>query len=119
MPTSFIVGSTKMLRDGRYQVLVTFVQRSTLGVMRWWDAAIVGHEGDRLVIDNRAESDGTLQTLCRLPRLPRWNEHRRRGLCAEAGDLFGCQGRHWVSLPFWACFRMVVVAMMLNGWLAE
>jgi hypothetical protein len=51
-PTSFTLGPTKMLRDGRYHVVVNFVLRDMSGVIKWRDAAIVKREGDRFVIDS-------------------------------------------------------------------
>jgi len=51
-PTSFTLGPTKVLRDGRYQVVVNFFLRDNMGGIKWRDAAIVKRESDRFVIDN-------------------------------------------------------------------
>jgi hypothetical protein len=50
--TSFTLGLTKVLRDGRYRVVLNFVRKDMFGVIKWRDAAIVKHESDRFVLDN-------------------------------------------------------------------
>jgi len=52
MPTSFVVGRTKVLPDGRYQMTVDFVRKETRDRIKWRDAVIVMKEGDHFAIDD-------------------------------------------------------------------
>jgi hypothetical protein len=52
MPTSFALGLTEVLPDGRYQITVDFIRKETTDVIRWRDAVIVKKEGDHLAIDD-------------------------------------------------------------------
>lgn len=52
MPTSFAVGRTKVLADGRYQITIDFVRKETTDRFKWRDAVIVIKEGDHFTIDD-------------------------------------------------------------------
>jgi hypothetical protein len=80
-PTSFTLGQTKELRDGRYYVVVHFVRKDMLGVIRWRDAAIVKREGDRFVFDN-VVSDEDRKPADYLPPPVTFD---------------GCKGRRWAG----------------------
>jgi hypothetical protein len=80
-PTSFTLGPTKKLLDGRYHVLVNFVRKDMFGVIKWPDAAIVKREGDRFVIDNVVfEAD-----------------RRPAGYVPPPMTFEGCKGPRWVG----------------------
>jgi hypothetical protein len=91
MPTSFTLGPTEILADGRYQVSVNFVHQETkatysdsrkpLGVIRWRDAAIVTTEGDHFAIDDIVyDADATSRDKVRLSE-----------------SFQGCRGRRWMG----------------------
>lgn len=80
-PTSFRLGLTTVLRDGRYRVLVHFVIRDNMGGIRWQDAAIVKREGDRFVIDN---------VVFDADRKP-------AGYLPQPVSFQGCKGPRWVG----------------------
>jgi hypothetical protein len=52
MPTSFALGPTEVLPDGRHRVVVNFVRKETHDVITWRDAAIVMKEDDRFVLED-------------------------------------------------------------------
>jgi hypothetical protein len=52
MPTSFLVGPTEVLPDGRYRTVVDFVRKEHRDLIKWRDALIVMKEGDRFVVDD-------------------------------------------------------------------
>jgi len=80
-PTSFTLGTTKVLRDGRYQVVVNFFLRDSMGGIKWRDAAIVKRESDRFVIDN---------VVFDADRKP-------AGYLPQPFSFRGCQGPRWVG----------------------
>jgi hypothetical protein len=80
-PTSFTLGPTKMLRDGRYQVIVNFVLRGNMGGIKWRDAAIVEREGNRFVIDNVVFDA----------------ERTQAGYLPTPFSFEGCKGPRWVG----------------------
>ena len=47
-----MVGRTKVLPDGRYQMTVDFVCKETRDRIKWRDAVIVMKEGDHFAIDD-------------------------------------------------------------------
>jgi hypothetical protein len=78
-PTSFTIGLTTVLRDGRYRVLVNFFLGDNMGGIKWRDAAIVKREGDRFVIDNVVFDA----------------DRRPAGYLPQPVSFEGCQGRRW------------------------
>jgi len=80
-PTSFRLGPTKRLGDGRYEVVVNFVLRDNMGGIKWRDAAIVKRETDRFVIDNVMFDAG----------------RRPAGDLPEPIAFEGCKGPRWVG----------------------
>jgi hypothetical protein len=80
-PTSFTLGPTKVLRDGRYQVVVNFFLRDNMGGIKWRDAAIVKRESDRFVIDNVVFEP----------------DRKPAGYLPQPFSFQGCQGRRWVG----------------------
>jgi len=80
-PTSFTLGTTKVLRDGRYYVVVHFVRRDMFGVIKWRDAAIVKREGDRFVIDNAVSDE----------------DRKPAGYLPAPMTFEGCKGPRWVG----------------------
>ena len=80
-PTSFTLGPTKVLRDGRYRVVLNFVRKDMFGVITWRDAAIVKHENDRFVIDN-VIFDADRKSAAYLP---------------QPVSFQGCEGPRWVG----------------------
>lgn len=91
MPTSFTLGPTEVLRDGRYQIAVDFVHKETaatygdpkrpLGVIKWRDAAIVTKEDDHFAIDDVVYDVDTAS----------------RGDGRLSKSFQGCRGRRWVG----------------------
>jgi hypothetical protein len=81
MPTSFALGPTEVLPDGRHQIIVDFVRKETAGVIKWRDAAIVMQEGDRFAIDDVVyDVDPASRDRVRL------------------SEMFqGCRGRRWIG----------------------
>jgi hypothetical protein len=81
MPTSFELGPTKVLPDGRYQTMVDFVRKESADVIKWRDAVIVMKDGDHFAIDDVVFDADTAST--------------------DSGQLShsfqGCRGRHWVG----------------------
>lgn len=80
-PTSFTLGTTEVLRDGRYYVVVHFVRKDMFGVIKWPDAAIVKTEGDRFVIDDVVFEP----------------DRKPAGYVPPPMSFWGCQGPHWIG----------------------
>jgi hypothetical protein len=80
-PTSFTLGPTSELRDGRYEVLVSLFLNDNMGGIRWRDAAIVKREGDRFVIDNVVFD----------------SDEKPVGYLPAPMSFWGCQGPQWVG----------------------
>jgi len=80
-PTSFTLGPTNVLRDGRYRVVLNLVRKDMFGVINWRDAAIVKHESNRFVIDN---------VVFDADRKP-------AGYLPQPFSFQGCQGPRWVG----------------------
>lgn len=81
MPTSFTLGPTEVLPDGRHQIVLDFTRKETAGVIKWRDAAIVMKEGDRFAIDDVVyDVDPASRETVRLSEL-----------------FIGCRGRRWIG----------------------